>query len=167
MIERLPVAMALALASAGPAWARAPAPHASFAALPNGAQVSNGALTLHVTALTDSILRVRVAPREGFAEDASWAVPAAVRRQVVPVRPTADGFATANIVRHFDPSTLRMTGTDAGGKVLIDGPPLAVSGDGQRFSLRKALPVGQHIYGMGDKTGTFDRRGESFVNWNT
>jgi len=29
------------------------------------------------------------------------------------------------------------------------------------------MSVSQHYYGMGDKTGPFDRRGASYVNWNT
>ena len=37
---------------------------------------------MRITALTDSIVRVRIARDGKFPEDASWAVPAAVRRQV-------------------------------------------------------------------------------------
>ena len=30
------------------------------------------------------------------------------------------------------------------------------------------LPPGEHIYGLGDKTGgSLDRRGKSYVDWNT
>ncbi len=65
-----------------------------------------GAL-IRVTALTDAILRVRW--REGrLDEDASWAVPAAVRAQHVAVRATADGFATAALHRRM--STRRRRG---------------------------------------------------------
>ena len=32
---------------------------------------------------------------------------------------------------------------------------------------RKSLPIGEHIYGLGDKTGPLDRRGGTFVDWNT
>ena len=36
------------------------------------------------------------------------------------------------------------------------------------FTLRKVLPPGEHIYGLGDKTGgSLDRRGKSYVDWNT
>ena len=158
------VALALAMTAAAPASA---GPEPSLTAFPGGMQVSNGGLALQVTALTDSILRVRIAPGGVFPEDASWAVPAAVRAERVTVRPTPDGFATAALQVHVDPTTLRLSVTDAGGKLLVEDAPLPISGNGQRFTLRKALPIGEHIYGMGDKTGNFDRRGESFVNWNT
>jgi alpha-glucosidase len=39
--------------------------------------------------------------------------------------------------------------------------------DGRGFHLRKALPIDQRIFGMGDKTGLLDRRGFTFTNWNT
>ncbi len=39
--------------------------------------------------------------------------------------------------------------------------------DGRGFTLRKSLPIGEHIYGLGDKTGPLDRRGGTFVDWNT
>jgi alpha-glucosidase len=29
------------------------------------------------------------------------------------------------------------------------------------------LPIDQHIFGLGDKTGALDRRGDTFVDWNT
>ena len=46
-------------------------------------------------------------------------------------------------------------------------PANAVSFDGDRFTLRKIMPPSEQYYGLGDKTGPFDRRGASFVNWNT
>jgi alpha-glucosidase len=50
--------------------------------------------------------------------------------------------------------------------VADDATPLALSGAG--FSVRKTLPHDEHIFGLGDKTGgELDRRGGSFVDWNT
>ena len=123
------------------------------APLSNGLEARNGGLAMRVTALTNSILRVRIAPRGAFPEDASWAVPASLRSERVAVRGTRDGFATAALTVRVDPMTLRLTVTDAAGKVLIDDAPQPVGIDGRRFTLRKVLPIGEHIYGMGDKTG--------------
>ena len=147
--------------------AAAPPSLAVVAPLGNGMEVRNGAFAIRVTAITDAVLRVRVAPRGAFAEDASWAVPAAVRAGKVAVRPISGGFATPALTVRLDPRTLRLTVADASGKLLVDDAAVPVTLDGQRFTLRKTLPIGEHIYGMGDKTGSFDRRGESFVDWNT
>jgi alpha-glucosidase len=140
---------------------------AKVAALPSGIEVSRGDAAIRVEALTDSILRVRAAPGHRWSEDSSWAVPAAVRAERVPVRASAEGFSTGALAVHVDPTRLALTVTDLAGRTLIADAAEPVRFDGPRFTLSKALPLGVHIYGLGDKTGNFDRRGESFVDWNT
>ena len=132
-----------------------------------GMEVSNGATSIRITALTDSVLRVRVGRDGQFAEDASWAVPAELRRRSVGVRPTPDGFQTAALAVHLDKRGLLLTVTDLQGRVIVADAAGAIALGASSFTLKKTLPLGERIYGMGDKTGTFDRRGESFVDWNT
>jgi alpha-glucosidase len=135
--------------------------------LPNGIQASNGPASIQVTALTDSIVRVRVARGRDFGEDASWAVPPQVRRQQVPVQRTSDGFRTGAVAVHLDPASLALTVTDLQGHVIVADAPGALRFDGRAFTLRKSLPIAEHIFGLGDKTGSLDRRGGTFVDWNT
>jgi alpha-glucosidase len=148
-----------------PALAQAPA--GAVTLLPSGIEARSGGVSLRVDALTDDILRVRVARDGHWPEDASWAVPAKVRHQSVQVQRTSDGFATGAVAVHVDPRTLQLTVTDLQGNTILADAPGALRFDGSRFELRKTLPLGEHIYGMGDKTGSFDRRGESYVDWNT
>ena len=122
---------------------------------------------IRVTPISDSILRVRVARDGKFAEDASWAVPAAVRRQTAPATKSIDGLKTSALAARIDPQTLQLTVTDAQGRTILSDASNALSFDGSAFTLRKAMPVGERYYGLGDKTGPFDRRGASYVNWNT
>jgi len=89
-----------------------PASAQALKALPNGVEVGNATATLRVTALTDGIVRVRIARGGAFAEDASWAVPRDVRMKSVAVRATADGFATGAMAVHIDPATLGLTVID-------------------------------------------------------
>jgi alpha-glucosidase len=135
--------------------------------LPNGVEASSGGVSLRVEALTDSILRVRITPGRQWPEDASWAVSAAVRHERVAVQPTVDGFQTAALQVHLVPITLSLSVTDLQGREIVSDlyDPVAISGT--RFTLKKWLRSGERIYGLGDKTGNFDRRGESFVAWNT
>jgi alpha-glucosidase len=136
-------------------------------ALPNGVEASNSATSIRVTALTDSILRVRIAPGGHFPEDASWAVPHDVRGKSVPVRIAADGFTTGAVAVHLEPATLGVRVTDLQGKTIVADLSDAVRLDGRGFHLRKAMPIDEHYFGMGDKTGLLDRRGYTFTNWNT
>jgi alpha-glucosidase len=133
----------------------------------NGIDASNGLARIEAIALTDSIVRVRIARAKTFPEDASWAVPSAVRRESVAVTPTRDGFKTKSVALHVDPATLRLSLVDLSGQVISADQPEPISIDGHGFTLRKALPIDQHIFGLGDKTGPLDRRGGTFVDWNT
>src|SRR5947209_5939888 len=158
MIRRFFFAFALALA---------PPAFAQTRPLPNGVEVSSGPASVVVTALTDSILRVRVSHGLGFGENASWAVPADVRRRSLPVQPLPNGFRTAAVAVHVDPRTLQLVVSDLQGRTIVADAPDAVRIDGRGFALKKALPIDEHIYGLGDKTGPLDRRGGTFVDWNT
>lgn len=156
-------AIALAPPAMGQAVQQAPA---SLTARANGIEARHGPMMLNVTALTDSILRVRIARNGTLPEDASWAVPRDRRAQSVPVQRLADGFATARLRVHVGPD-LRLRIEDRDGRLISadDSDPIKL--DGKGFTLRKALPRSEHIFGLGDKTGGLDRRGKSFVDWNT
>ncbi len=133
----------------------------------DGIEVQAGKLTLRITAQTDAILRVRIVRDGKFPEDASWAVAASVRAKSVKVTPLADGFATQSLRVHVDPTTLGLSIDDAAGKRITADLPDPVKLDSTSFTLRKAMPVGEQYFGLGDKTGPFDRRGASYVDWNT
>ena len=124
--------------------------------LATGVEANSGTARVGITAITDSILRVRIARGGKFGEDASWAVPADVRHQRVAVTPTPDGFRTSAVAVHINPSTLQLMVTDSAGKTIVSDLSDAVRFEGRRFTLRKALPI-----------GVLDRRGYTFTNWNS
>ena len=144
-----------------------PATGQSLAHSASGIEAGNGSVRVQVTALTDSMVRVRIARGADFGEDASWAVPGAARHHSVPVNATLDGFQTKAVGVHMDPATLWLTVTDLQGRTILADAPNAIALDGRGFTLRKALPIKQRIFGMGDKTGGLDRRGGTFIDWNT
>jgi alpha-glucosidase len=135
--------------------------------LPNGMEVANGPVQMQITALTDMIVRVRIARDGKFGEDASWAVPAAIRHESITVSETADGFRTKAIAVHLDPVTLQVALTNLAGQAIVADLPEPVRFEGTGFTLRKSLPMSEHIFGMGDKTGVLDRRGYTFTNWDS
>ncbi len=145
----------------------APTRHKDSMARPDGIEIGNGSEELRITAVTDEILRIRIARGGRFAEDASWAVPANVRSRRVAVHPLRDGFSTAALIVHVKPKSLRLTVTDKQGRVISRDIGEAVHWDGRGFGIRKAMPVSEHYFGLGDKTGLLDRRGGTFVDWNS
>lgn len=140
-------------------------PAASFTPLPNGVEVRTGTQLLRVVALSDSVLRVRVAADGKLPEDASWAVLPASRTASGTVTPEEHGFATHDLrVRVAD--DLQLTVSDLAGNLIAqDAAP--VRWEGERFRTFKRKPQDAHYFGLGDKPGPLDRLGQSYVMWNT
>jgi alpha-glucosidase len=141
-------------------------------ALSNGIEVRLGKMILQVVALRDDVLRVRQAINGELAEDASWAVSPQVRHLTAEVTPEntpdAFGFHTKTLRVRVERATLRLTITDLQGNVLQEdaaGRPL--ESHGNEFRLYKKMPADEHYFGLGDKVGSLDRRGQSFRLWNT
>jgi alpha-glucosidase len=134
----------------------------------DGVDVRRGPVLLSVTALTDEIVRVRIARDGSLPEDASWAVLPEMRARGAAVTPLGNGFATRSLRVTVNPKTLQINVTDPQGKPIVADADDPISFDGRAFTLRKALHLGEHIYGLGDKTGgTLDRRSKTYVDWNT
>jgi len=145
-----------------------PASHAEM--LSNGIEVQAGELRARVVALRDDVLRVTFARGSVFPEDASWAVLSIARRSSVPVtvETTADrfGFRTSKLIVEMNRSSLQLVVRDLSGAILQqDARPVRFDGDS--FRVYKSMPLDEHYFGLGDKTGPLDRRDEAFTLWNT
>jgi alpha-glucosidase len=169
----VPLALSLIVAAAPAAQAVQAPPNVTetsetIAPSPGGLQVRRGSLLLVVTALTDEIVRVRIGRDGSLPEDSSWAVSPEMRSRHAAVIPFQNGFATRDLRVAVDPANLSLTVTDPSGKPIVGDAEQPISFDGRAFVLRKAFPQGEHVYGLGDKTGgTLDRRGKTYVDWNT
>ncbi len=151
--------------------AQQPAAEASaISPLPNGVEVRAGGLHEQVTALRNDVLRVRVWRGENPPEDASWAVLAEARHASVAVTPASGmgnaGFQTSALTVAIDPATLELTVRDSDANIISqDARPVRFDGD--EFRISKSMPLDEHYFGLGDKTGPLDRRNQAFTLWNT
>lgn len=164
MLSALPIHSLGVLLAAGGALLSGPAAAQTSA---TELTVTRGSDDLRITALAPGVLRIRIAPHGQQPEDASWAVPAERRHAATAVTRTADGISTPLLQAHVNPATGRLRIEDAGGHALFAESDAPVSRDGARFTLRANLAIDEHIFGLGDKTGPLDRRGQSFATWNT
>jgi alpha-glucosidase len=128
--------------------------------------------TIEVTALSDDVLRVRIGPGAQLPEDASWAVPASVRATRLPLQSAErEGqieFRTRDLVVRLGGQPLRLLVTDTSGRPISTdaaATPVAFSNGG--FTLNKTITESEHFFALGDKTGSLDRRGGTFVDWNS
>jgi alpha-glucosidase len=153
---------------------RSPAQEGSGASktLPNGIEVRLGKMILQVVALRDDVLRVRQSFNGELSEDASWAVPPQIRHLTAEVAPEnapdAFGFHTKTLRVRVERATLLLSITDLQGNVLQeDAAGWPLESHGNEFRVYKKMPADEHYFGLGDKVGTLDRRGQSFRLWNT
>jgi len=140
--------------------------------IPDGIAIQAGPATLRITALRDDIIRVRVAPGSELPEDASWAVLPASPTKSVEVQPTQDatsvGFRTKTLDVRVERNPLRIVVRDLAGNIICAdalGRPTGFSLGG--FTVSKEMPTDERFYGLGDKTGSFNRRNQAYNLWNT
>jgi alpha-glucosidase len=152
-------------------WAQqSSAPAGAVSPLSNGVEVRAGDVHERITALRNDVLRVRIWRGENPPEDASWAVLPEARHASIAVTPSgamaAPGFRTSALTVAVDPATLVLTVRDSDANIVSqDSRP--VRSDGNEFRIYKTMPIDEHYFGLGDKTGPLDRRNEAFTLWNT
>lgn len=122
---------------------------------------------IRISPLGEGIVRVRIGDPRAPSEDASWAVPAGRRHALAPAQVSDSGLALPLLRVELDPTSHRLRFTDPQGATILAEAALPLVRQGSRFTLATALTQDEHIFGLGDKTGPLDRRGESFTTWNT
>ena len=138
-----------------------------------GMEIQCDSGTIQIVALREDVLRITISPTSVLPEDASWAVLSASRVSRVDVtrmqNAEAVGFDTQLLHVRVDRSTLGITVTDSAGNVISrDARPVEFNkGAAAGFQVWKEMPEDEHYFGLGDKTGPLDRRGNSYVMWNT
>jgi alpha-glucosidase len=142
----------------------------SVTPLANGIELRDGVLIMSITALRDDVVRIRASRTGVLPEDASWAVLPEARSAMVAVTQDSDAkvaaFHTASLRVLVDRTTGLFRLLDLAGNVLQqDTEPMQFLGNG--FRLAQTMPVDEHYFGLGDKTGAFDHRDEAFRMWNT
>ena len=142
----------------------------SVSPLPNGIELRDESLVMQITALRNTVLRIRAGRDGKLPEDASWAVLPEARSASVAVAQDSNasvaGFHTPALHVVVDRATGLLTLRDANGIVVRqDTAPLTFEKDG--FDLSATMPADEHYFGLGDKTGSFDRRKQAFRLWNT
>jgi len=133
--------------------------------------LSHGGVVLEVSAPASGIVRLRMGSGR-LPEDASWAVPAGVRSAHLPLQVARKAgrvqVSTMGVGVRIDPRTLRAEVVDDSGKLLLaDLAGAAALAPGGGFRLRGRLGDSDHVFGLGDKTGTFDRKGGAYTMWNS
>ena len=140
--------------------------------LDNGMELSAGAARVRITALSPAVVRLRYSQQASFPADHSFAVlPKAFPEGVkLHIKDSTESVAldTGRIEVRVLKSPLRVIFLDASGQVISeDHPNDPVSFNGSAFRVWKSMPIDEHYFGLGDKTGPLDHRDLAFTMWNT
>jgi len=116
------------------------------------------------------MVRVRLAPTGTFRRDASWAVVPADSQAPKWGVQDVNGelrMTTAGLKVRIQRSPLRIVFEDANGGVLAaDDPARGMAWTQRDVRCWKVLGEEDHVFGLGERTGKLDKRGDAVVNWN-
>ncbi|MGC2197568.1 MAG: glycoside hydrolase family 31 protein [Terriglobales bacterium] len=140
--------------------------------LANGFELSAGSSRLRVTVLAPNVVRLRYSAQGSFPADHSFAVlpnafPADAKAEI---KDSSDALVldTGAMQVKILKSPMRVMFLGEDGQVISeDHPGYPVSFDGTAFRVWKSMPIDEHYFGLGDKTGPLDRRDLAFTTWNT
>ena len=143
----------------------------SVQTLPNGVELSMREARIRITALSPNVVRLRYAAHGSFLEDQSFAVLANAFPEPAKIEVNdandATVLNTGAIQIRIAKSPLRVSFLDKSGKVISeDQPKSPVSYDGSAFRVWKSMPIDEHYFGLGDKSGPLDHRNLAFTLWN-
>ncbi|MCO6492342.1 MAG: DUF4968 domain-containing protein, partial [Phaeodactylibacter sp.] len=138
---------------------------------------SENGVALKIEVLSDHILRFRYAPEGRFERDFSYALDPAARRTLPRVTIGGDEthffIYTQKVRCRISKQGLRVSLYDAESQKLIceDAEPFycrrTIMKGTDRVKVSKKAPAGEAYFGLGDKTGPANLRGQKLQNWNT
>src|SRR5882762_8162887 len=143
----------------------------SVQTLASGVELSMGSARLRVVALSANVVRLRYTTESSFPPDESFAVLPGALPDTTKIQreDSSDAVAldTGAIQVHIFKSPLRIVFLDRNGQVISqDHPHNPVSFNGSEFRVWKSMPIDEHYFGLGDKTGPLDHRDLAFTMWN-
>jgi alpha-glucosidase len=140
---------------------------------PHGDQITfhNSRTTAIVTVLAPGVVRIRLGKGVSLGPDYSWAV---IKTDWPPVhlQISADKalyrIRTSEIELRIQMNPFRVAFYDLSGRLISkDKDSRGAAWDGSNVRCWKWMPLDEHYLGLGEKTGPLDKRGHSYVNWNT
>ncbi len=131
--------------------------------------LKNAQAIVTVTALSDDVIRVRMAHGAAFGPDYSYAVTKTgwpAPQAEFAATPQTETLRTAHLEVRLQLAPLRIAVYDRAGHLLTRDSN-GMAWDGDRVRCWKRLPDDEHYYGLGEKSDNLDKRGGAYVMWNT
>jgi alpha-glucosidase len=140
---------------------------------PQGNQITfrSRQATAIVTVLAPDLIRVRMVPGTSPGPDYSWAV---AKTDWPLASAEFTGSKDSRVIRtselevRVQLSPFRLAFYDRSGRLISkDADSRGMSWEGPRVRCWKWMPADEHYFGLGEKSNPLDKRGHSYVMWNT
>jgi alpha-glucosidase len=128
---------------------------------------------INVSVLAPDLIRIRLGPYKEFIEDCSWAVVKTNWERVdykIFESTNAIDLITGEIKLSINKDPCLFSFWDKEGKLIgKDYKPMEwkKAREGYQIRCTKWMPLEEHYYGFGEKTGALDKRRSKMVMWNT
>lgn len=132
-------------------------------------QLTNALMNIYI--IDDNIIRFRYTKEKKFSEAPSYAVIEGVKQQTeyeFAENEKAFQIVTAELKVDINKKPARVSIYDKNGNLINeDEPAFGVSFDGDEVRCHKKLLDNEKFYGLGEKTGGLEKRGNQYTMWNT
>ena len=131
--------------------------------------VTRSGRTILINFLTPDLFRVTI----GSSRDLPSPTPAVVQRtwegDRIRVKQTSSVVDISGTLMRvsIDKKTSRITVRDSVGSVLVEDHPFGTQWNKSEFRVYKSMPQDENYYGLGEKSGRFNRKWRTFAMWNT
>mgnify|MGYP006267850435 CR=1 FL=1 len=139
-------------------------------------RAENG-VCLRIEALSEHLLRFRYAPEGWFEPDFSYALSPGAAYEMPEINQSEDDthltLRTAALICQISKADLRVSLYDNPGNTLLceDAAPYtcrrSILSGIEEVRIAKRAPAKEAYYGLGDKSGALNLRGQQLENWNT
>jgi len=127
--------------------------------------------TAQIEVIASDLVRVRADRKPKEISDASWSIAQTTWPEVKAEGMRQGGYyiiRTADLEVRAGLYPFRLAFYDRAGRLLSkDDDSLGIAWNGSRVRNWKSMPAGESYFGLGEKVGNLDRRGRSYVMWNT
>ncbi|MBA4313391.1 MAG: hypothetical protein C0417_12275 [Chlorobiaceae bacterium] len=143
----------------------------SFERFPDGIVLKSNDAKVIITVIETDLFRIRLSQNGIFAEDPSWAVlntHSMNKSFEIKEIPDKIYLITSNATILINKNPCRFSFLDKNGMIInADEPAKGMCWSGDEVAVWKTMPADEQYFGFGEKSGSLNKKGKSFCNWNT
>jgi alpha-glucosidase len=143
----------------------------SFERLSDGIILNVNTAKVKIYVVENDLFRIRLTQDAIFKEDHSWAIVSTPNtQQSFEVRETPEKIflITSNATVSINKNPCRISFLDKNGIIInADEPTKGMCWSGDEVAVWKTMPADEQYFGFGEKSGSLNKKGKSFCNWNT